>query len=344
MCYDAVSNPAIFIPCGHDTCRECFTRITDPANGIRDGNENGSAAKCPNCRAPIDTKRVTDFDAFKKIHMPELLTEEEKAELDQELKQNQDEDDSDEDDDSETESEDDDVDKNGNLKDFVVPDGGDDEDKQKLEKHEEDAETESEPEDERIQVLKDKIHDGLPAKAPKSNGKKPEAKDGTAKGKGKAKAKGKKEPKDPSKRKLKTLNRNKAVTLADLAKLSQRNAKARKTYLRRLRDNYEDSTKIRRTMELLQEVVDDAEGEKILVFSQWTSLLDLLEIPVDQMGWGYRRYDGSMNTKMRGDAVEDFRDPSKNVRIMLVSLKAGNAGLNLNMASQVIILDPFWSK
>lgn len=46
---------------------------------------------------------------------------------------------------------------------------------------------------------------------------------------------------------------------------------------------------------------------------------------------------------MRGEAVDDFKDPQKGVRIMLVSLKAGNAGLNLNVASQVIILDPFWN-
>ena len=50
-----------------------------------------------------------------------------------------------------------------------------------------------------------------------------------------------------------------------------------------------------------------------------------------------------MNPKMRGDAVDDFRDSSKDVRIMLVSLKAGNAGLNLNCASHVVILDPFWN-
>lgn len=50
-----------------------------------------------------------------------------------------------------------------------------------------------------------------------------------------------------------------------------------------------------------------------------------------------------MNPKMRGDAVDDFRDDRKNVRIMLVSLKAGNAGLNLNAANNIIILDPFWN-
>jgi SNF2 family DNA or RNA helicase len=89
--------------------------------------------------------------------------------------------------------------------------------------------------------------------------------------------------------------------------------------------------------------MEDPEGEKVLIFSQWTSLLDLLEIPIDNENFGYRRYDGSMSAKMREDAVDDFKNPRKNVRIMLISLKAGNAGLNLNMASQVIILDPFWN-
>jgi SNF2 family DNA or RNA helicase len=97
-------------------------------------------------------------------------------------------------------------------------------------------------------------------------------------------------------------------------------------------------------MEFLEEIIETADdGEKVLIFSQWTSLLDLAEVPIEGKGWGYRRYDGSMNAKMRGDAVDDFKDARKNVRIMLVSLKAGNAGLNLNVANRVIILDPFWN-
>jgi SNF2 family DNA or RNA helicase len=104
------------------------------------------------------------------------------------------------------------------------------------------------------------------------------------------------------------------------------------------------SAKIDKMMDILEEVIEAADdGEKVLIFSQWTSLLDLAEVPIEGKGWGYRRYDGSMNAKMRGDAVDDFKDTRKNVRIMLVSLKAGNAGLNLNIASRVIILDPFWN-
>lgn len=88
--------------------------------------------------------------------------------------------------------------------------------------------------------------------------------------------------------------------------------------------------------------MDSNTGEKTIIFSQFTSLLDLLEIPILDQRWDFRRYDGSMNPKARNQAVEEFTDQA-NCKIMLVSLKAGNAGLNLVAASQVIILDPFWN-
>jgi len=56
----------------------------------------------------------------------------------------------------------------------------------------------------------------------------------------------------------------------------------------------------------------------------------------------YKRYDGSMRMDSRAEAVNEFMDKADE-NIMLVSLKAGNAGLNLSKASQVIILDPFWN-
>ena len=316
VCYDAVTNPAIFLPCGHDTCSECFAKIIDPANAIRDGNENanGSKGSCPNCRGEIEAKRITDFDAFKKVHMPELLSQEEQDQMNQTLYKDDEAEEDEEDGDSDTESEDDsdeEVTAKGNLARFVVESG--DESEAEEVKEEDEEEEEGEP--------------GPSTKAAKFKGKGKRSKK-SKKGKGKRKE-GKKQ--------------SKAVTLAELKKLATRSAKARKAYIRRLRADWITSAKIEKTLEKLKEIMDDAEGEKVLVFSQWTSLLDLLEVPIDREGWGYRRYDGSMNAKMRGDAVDDFRDHRKDIRIMLVSLKAGNAGLNLNMASQVIILDPFWN-
>ena len=238
-----------------------------------------------------------------------------------------------EDDESEADSEDEDgdeVNSNGDLDDFVVADDA------------EDSETASE--DDEIVKAEDEEEDALAGPSKKAVAKK-------SKGKGKAKEKVKsvKKSKKPKKSKEERRQEKKAkkgpvkMTMAELKRLATRSQKGRIAYIKKLNKDWVSSAKIEKAMETLKEIMENPEGEKVLIFSQWTSLLDLLECPIYREGWDYRRYDGSMNAGMRGDAVDDFRDPKKDVRIMLVSLKAGNAGLNLNMASQVIILDPFWN-
>ncbi|KXT16769.1 hypothetical protein AC579_5481 [Pseudocercospora musae] len=356
VCYDVTANPAIFVPCGHDTCSECFAKIADPAMAIQNGDERGQA-RCPNCRGNIDPKRLTDFNSFKKIHMPELLTQEEQAQMEEgmvDFDSDSDEDSDSESDEEENEYEDDTLD--GFIvddEDEVEADGSDSDDldrKPKKAKRRvviEDEETDSDDLDTKPAKIKTEVKEqpsevvAGPSTAviDEAEEEKPAIKkskgEGKAKGSSKAKGKGKQREK---KKKVKA-----AKTLAELKKEASRNKTAKKKYLKRLRKDYVGSAKIERTMEILEEIMKDKEGEKVLIFSQWTSLLDLLEIPIDEQDYGYRRYDGSMSASMRGDAVDDFCDDRKNVRIMLVSLKAGNAGLNLNMASQVIILDPFWN-
>lgn len=131
-------------------------------------------------------------------------------------------------------------------------------------------------------------------------------------------------------------------TLAQLKKDSLRSKAAKLKYLRRLLKTYVPSAKIDRTVELLDNIALNDPTEKTLVFSQFTSLLDLVEVPLMQKRISYQRYDGSMKMDERADAVNAFMDDPKQ-NIMLVSLKAGNAGLNLWKASQVILLDPFWN-
>lgn len=131
-------------------------------------------------------------------------------------------------------------------------------------------------------------------------------------------------------------------TLAALKKEATRNVKGKKKYLKRLEKNWEPSAKSTKAVEILEKIQTDSDDEKTIVFSQFTSMLDLLEVPIRRAGWGYRRYDGSMKPAERNEAVLEFSD-NPSCRIMLVSLKAGNSGLNLNAASQVIIFDPFWN-
>jgi SNF2 family DNA or RNA helicase len=196
------------------------------------------------------------------------------------------------------------VDENGKLADFIV-----DDDASELEAEDSDGERQPGPST--------------------ANGKKARSRKHKSKSKKSKKAKGK--------------EKKKVVTLADLKKAGTRNKTLRQAYLRKLQKDWISSAKIDKTLEILRPIMSEPRGEKVLIFSQWTSLLDLLEIGIYNEGGKSLRYDGSMRPGERADAVDDFRDHRMDNRIMLVSLKAGNAGLNLNMASQVIILDPFWN-
>lgn len=81
---------------------------------------------------------------------------------------------------------------------------------------------------------------------------------------------------------------------------------------------------------------------KAIVFSQWTGMLDLLELSLNINCIQYRRLDGTMSLNLREKNVKDFNtDPE--VRVMIMSLKAGNLGLNMVSACHVILLDLWWN-
>ena len=95
-------------------------------------------------------------------------------------------------------------------------------------------------------------------------------------------------------------------------------------------------------LQLLVQTLDTAtaEGHKVLVFSQWTSFLDLMEPALRAAGLTFLRLDGS--TSDRQGVVERFQDAS-GPGVLIMSLKAGGVGLNLTAADQVIITDPWWN-
>ncbi len=95
-------------------------------------------------------------------------------------------------------------------------------------------------------------------------------------------------------------------------------------------------------LELLLEVLDEsvADGHKALVFSQWTSLLDLVEPKLRAAGIAFTRLDGS--TRDRAGVVAAFQSEG-GPPVLLASLKAGGVGLNLTAADCVFILDPWWN-
>ena len=83
-----------------------------------------------------------------------------------------------------------------------------------------------------------------------------------------------------------------------------------------------------------------AEGHKALVFSQWTSLLDLIEPALARAELPFTRLDGS--TRDRAGVVARFQ-AAGGPPVMLVSLKAGGSGLNLTAADHVFLCDPWWN-
>ena len=212
VCMDMADNPTIFIPCGHNTCSECFARISDPSQANADGNEGRNPdIKCPNCRGKIILTKVIDHNAFKRVYLPELmpnglLDDVEDSQADVETT-----DESDSDDDEDEDEEDDEVDSKGNLLNFVVRDDFD--------------EDSSETEEGNASYTSGKLSGKKSSSSMKAK----------KRNKGKGKAKEKKPPKQ---------------TLAELKKAGMRNNKARQRYLKRLNKEWIPSGKTEKTMEV----------------------------------------------------------------------------------------------
>ncbi|TGO66224.1 hypothetical protein BOTNAR_0065g00100 [Botryotinia narcissicola] len=308
ICYDATPNPSIIIPCGHDNCHDCLMALSEQAKQVALGDDDGATAlKCPSCRGKLDMANLIDYTIFKKAHMPSPVVKEEET-VDDAVESS---DDSNSDTESESDSDtiSDDVDENGNLDGFVVPD---------------------EIEDDEAEQGDDEIDLALRDPTSKSKSK------STSKSKSKSKKKAKK-----NKGKGKEVEKQKQhLSIAMMKKEASRSIAGHKKYMRYLRKNWQSSGKADKCVELVEKFQN--EGEKTIIFSQFVTFLDLLQVPLGEKGWKCERYDGSINSKRRDEAIKRFQD-KPDCNIMLISLKAGNAGLNLTAASRVIILDPFWN-
>ena len=105
-------------------------------------------------------------------------------------------------------------------------------------------------------------------------------------------------------------------------------------------DNYTGkSAKLEQCMELVESCVNS--GHKLLLFSQFTSMLDIVAARLDGMGIRYFMLTGSTKPAQRLKMVNSFN--SDNTSVFLISLKAGGTGLNLTGADVVIHYDPWWN-
>ena len=107
-----------------------------------------------------------------------------------------------------------------------------------------------------------------------------------------------------------------------------------------LYENYEGgASKLETCMELVRTAVDG--GHKILLFSQFTSMLSILEENLKKEGIASCSLTGATSKEKRAELVKSFN--KNDVPVFLISLKAGGTGLNLTAASVVIHFDPWWN-
>ncbi len=91
---------------------------------------------------------------------------------------------------------------------------------------------------------------------------------------------------------------------------------------------------------LMEQIDNKSQQHKILVFSQFVSMLDLIKIELENKKIPFEYLTGQ--TKDRGSKVNDFQQ-NENIRVFLISLKAGGTGLNLTEADYVYLVDPWWN-
>ena len=81
-------------------------------------------------------------------------------------------------------------------------------------------------------------------------------------------------------------------------------------------------------------------GHRVLIFSQFLDMLDMVEDFLDGLGMFYQRLDGSMNSLQKQKRIDEYNAPNSNLFAFLLSTRAGGVGINLATADTVIILDP----
>jgi SNF2 family DNA or RNA helicase len=350
LCSEATNNPVIVVPCGHHVCSGCFTASvavveTEGLGDDRDDDDDSPSVKplvpCPGekCEHSITPTNIVCYNFLSDVPDSTPDSDDDKPQDDPLDYDSRDEED---------------ADANGNLRGFVVNDDAiaissdeeEDVDEDDLfgdvndEEHGTDGDGGVADNDDSASIQQvDGAFDDLRTN---HEMRKPKRKSSaTPVGGSSGKKKSRKSTEYPStEKKGKDRKKKKVVTMADQRQAAQRSAIAMSRYKARLRQEWISSAKIDSIMEILEKIRPSR--EKTLVFSLWTSFLDLVEIPIERANIKFTRYDGSMTPGAREAAVKSFME-DQSVEVMLVSLTAGNAGLNLTAASQVIVTEPFWN-
>ncbi|CAO3585381.1 unnamed protein product [Absidia cylindrospora] len=116
--------------------------------------------------------------------------------------------------------------------------------------------------------------------------------------------------------------------------------------IRRAVGGYKSSTKIDALLRHLKQYIRD--GQRTVVFSQFTGFLDMIQVALKLHGIEFVRFDGTLSQAQREKVLDKFtnkniENDSQQPMVMLISLRAGGVGLNLTCASRAVIMDPWWN-
>ncbi|KAH3668550.1 hypothetical protein OGAPHI_002304 [Ogataea philodendri] len=110
---------------------------------------------------------------------------------------------------------------------------------------------------------------------------------------------------------------------------------------------YEKSTKVNALMSHLHQIREENPNDHVIVFSQFTSFLDIVENELKKYGNEFKvlKFDGRLTADKRQTILNEFNEETstRQITILLLSLKAGGVGLNLTVASKAFLLDPHWN-
>lgn len=106
--------------------------------------------------------------------------------------------------------------------------------------------------------------------------------------------------------------------------------------------DFQSSTKIEALLDEVKKMMKNDKTAKGIVFSQFGAMLELVEFRLKRAGISCVVFRGGMTMQAREDALAAFND-DPSLKVILISLKAGGEGLNLQVANHVFLLDPWWN-
>ncbi len=107
-------------------------------------------------------------------------------------------------------------------------------------------------------------------------------------------------------------------------------------------DNEDYGSESVKVEELLRNIREKTGNHKIIVFSQFVKMLQLIKVRLEEENICFEYLDGKSSSKARKSSVQTFQE-DENCRVFLISLKAGGTGLNLTAADYVFLVDPWWN-